>query len=76
MANNPGAWFDRNKAAPEDLAVMDQLVQHITVGQMDPSEVVKRYVELVEAEATELVNFVSVGYCRAHEQVDAGAMSA
>jgi NAD(P)-dependent dehydrogenase (short-subunit alcohol dehydrogenase family) len=58
MANNPDPWFDRNKAAPEDVAVMDQLVQRITVGQMDPSEVVKRYVELVEAPATELVNFV------------------
>ena len=58
MANNPGPWFDRNKAAPEDVAVMDQLVQRITVGQMNPEEVVKRYVELVEAPATELVNFV------------------
>jgi len=58
MANNPGAWFDRTKAAPEDVAVMDQLVQRITVGQLDPAEVVKRYVELVEADSTELVNFV------------------
>jgi len=58
MANDPGPWFDRRKAAPEDIAVMDQLVQRITVGQMNPAEVVKRYVELVEAEATELVNFV------------------
>ena len=58
MANDPGAWFDRRKAAPEDVAVMDQLVQRITVGQLDPSEVVARYVELVEADTTELVNFV------------------
>jgi len=58
MANNPGEWFDRKTAAPEDLAVMDSLVQRITVGQMNPDEVVKRYVELVEAESTELVNFV------------------
>ena len=58
MANDPGPWFDRSRAAPEDVAVMDQLVQRITVGQMDPTEVVKRYVELVEAETTELVNFV------------------
>ena len=58
MANNPGPWFDRKKAAPEDVAVMDQLVQRITVGQLDPAEVVRRYVELVEAETTELVNFV------------------
>jgi len=58
MANDPGPWFDRNTAAPEDVAAMDSLLQRITVGQLDPSEVVKRYVELVEAERTELVNFV------------------
>ena len=58
MANNPGEWFDRKTASPEDVAVMDYLVQRITVGQMNPDEVVKRYVELVEAESTELVNFV------------------
>lgn len=58
MANNPGDWFDRRTAAPEDVAVMDQLVQRITVGQLDPVDVARRYVELVEAETTELVNFV------------------
>ena len=58
MANNPGEWFDRKKAAPEDVAVMDQLVQRITVGQLDPVDVARRYVELVEADKTELVNFV------------------
>jgi short-subunit dehydrogenase len=58
MANNPGEWFDRKTAAPEDVAAMDYLVQRITVGQMNPDEVVKRYVELVEAETTDLVNFV------------------
>jgi len=58
MANDPGPWFNRKKVAPEDVAVMDQLVQRITVGQMNPQEVVQRFVELVEAETTELVNFV------------------
>jgi short-subunit dehydrogenase len=58
MASNPGEWFDRRIAAPEDVAVMDALVQRITVGQLDPADVVNRYVELVEAESTELVNFV------------------
>ncbi len=58
MANNPGPWFDRKTAAPEDVAVMDSLVQRITVGQLDPADVVKRYVELVEADKTELVNFI------------------
>ncbi|MBE0621557.1 MAG: SDR family NAD(P)-dependent oxidoreductase [Burkholderiales bacterium] len=58
MANDPGPWFDRKTAAPEDVAAMDSLVQRITVGQFDPAEVVTRYVELVEADKTELVNFI------------------
>jgi NAD(P)-dependent dehydrogenase (short-subunit alcohol dehydrogenase family) len=58
MANDPGPWFDRKSAAPEDVAAMDSLVQRITVGQLDPADVVKRYVELVEADKTELVNFI------------------
>lgn len=58
MANDPGPWFDRSTAAPEDVAAMDSLVKRITIGQFDPAEVVKRYVELVEADKTELVNFI------------------
>ncbi len=58
MANHPGDWFDEATAAPEDVAIMENLRNRITVGQMDPDEVVARYVELVEAERTELVNFI------------------
>lgn len=58
MANDPGAWFDRRTADPEDVKVMDSLVKRITIGQLDPVDVVKRYVELVEADKTELVNFI------------------
>jgi len=58
MANDPGDWFDRNTAAPEEVAIMDSLVQRITVGQLDPADVAKRYVELVEADKTELINFI------------------
>ena len=58
MAHHPGDWFDRNNADPEDVAIMDSLVKRITVGQLDPADVVKRYVELVEADKTELVNFI------------------
>lgn len=58
MANDPGPWFDRKTAAPEDVAAMDALVGRITIGQLDPADVVKRYVELVEADKTELVNFI------------------
>jgi NAD(P)-dependent dehydrogenase (short-subunit alcohol dehydrogenase family) len=58
MANDPGPWFDPNTAAPEDVAVMEGLRQRITVGQLDPADVIKRYVELAEAERTDPVNFV------------------
>jgi NAD(P)-dependent dehydrogenase (short-subunit alcohol dehydrogenase family) len=58
MANDPGPWFDRKTADPEDVKAMDSLVQRITIGQLDPADVVKRYVELVEADKTELVNFI------------------
>jgi NAD(P)-dependent dehydrogenase (short-subunit alcohol dehydrogenase family) len=58
MANDPGSWFDPATAAPEDVAIMDNLRKRITVGQMDPDEVVDRYVELVEADSTELINFI------------------
>jgi NAD(P)-dependent dehydrogenase (short-subunit alcohol dehydrogenase family) len=58
MANHPGDWFDEATAHPEDVAIMESLRQRITVGQLDPTEVVGRYVELVEADTTELVNFI------------------
>jgi NAD(P)-dependent dehydrogenase (short-subunit alcohol dehydrogenase family) len=58
MAKNPGEWFDPKQAAPEDVAAMQALVQRITVGQLDPADVAKRYVELVEADTTELLNLV------------------
>lgn len=58
MANAPGPWFDRKTADPEDVKIMDALVKRITIGQLDPADVVKRYVELVEADETELVNFI------------------
>ena len=37
---------------------MESLRNRITVGQLDPAEVAQRYVELVEADTTELVNFI------------------
>jgi NAD(P)-dependent dehydrogenase (short-subunit alcohol dehydrogenase family) len=58
MANHPGDWFDESTAYPEDVAIMESLRNRITVGQLDPEEVADRYVELVEADTTELINFV------------------
>lgn len=58
MVNDPGDWFDREHADAPDVEAMDALRDRITVGQLDPVEVAERYVELVEADETELVNFV------------------
>jgi len=58
MADDPGDWFDPADAPPEEVAFMDQLKQIITVDQLDPAMVVQRYVELVEAESTELGNLI------------------
>ena len=58
MATELGDWYDPDTASPEDRAVVESLRERITVGQLDPAEVAQRYVELVEADETELVNLV------------------
>ena len=58
MVNDLGDWYDPSTADPEDVATMNALRERITVGQLDPFEVAQRYVELVEADETEPVNFV------------------
>jgi NAD(P)-dependent dehydrogenase (short-subunit alcohol dehydrogenase family) len=58
MATELGDWYDPATASPEDRAAVESLRERITVGQLDPVEVAQRYVELVEADETELVNFV------------------
>ena len=49
---------DSGRSFPEETAIMDSLVKRITIGQRNPADVVKRYVELVEAGETGLVNFI------------------
>ncbi len=58
MATELGDWYDPATASPEDRAAIESLRERLTVGQLDPVEVAQRYVELVEADETELVNFV------------------
>lgn len=58
MANELGDWFDPATADDEEVAIVESLRQRITVDQLEPIEVAERYVELVEADETELVNFV------------------
>jgi NAD(P)-dependent dehydrogenase (short-subunit alcohol dehydrogenase family) len=58
MINEPGDWFDLDSARPEELQFLEGARQRITGHQLDPSEVVTVIADLVEAEQTQLVNFV------------------
>jgi NAD(P)-dependent dehydrogenase (short-subunit alcohol dehydrogenase family) len=58
MIEDPGDWFDRDAARPEELRFLEGARQRITVGQLDPTEVVGVIADLVEADETQLVNFV------------------
>jgi len=58
MIEDPGDWFDRGAARPEELRFLEGARQRITVDQLDPTEVVAAIADLVEADETELVNFV------------------
>ena len=56
--DDPGEWFDRDAARPEELMFLEGARQRITGNQLDPVEVVRVIADLVEADATQLVNFV------------------
>jgi NAD(P)-dependent dehydrogenase (short-subunit alcohol dehydrogenase family) len=58
MVDDPGDWFDRDAARPEELQFLERIRQRITVNQLDPAEVVGVIADLVEADQTQLVNFV------------------
>ena len=58
MIDDPGDWFDRNTARPEELQLLVLTRQRITANQLDPAEVVRVIADLVEADETQLVNFV------------------
>ena len=58
MIDDPGEWFDRDAARPEELMFLEGARQRITGNQLDPVEVVRVIADLVEADVTQLVNFV------------------
>ena len=58
MIEDPGGWFDREAARPEELQFLEGARQRITSNQLDPAEVVGVIADLVEADETQLVNFV------------------
>jgi NAD(P)-dependent dehydrogenase (short-subunit alcohol dehydrogenase family) len=58
MIDDPGEWFDRDAARPEELMFLEGARQRITGNQLDPIEVVRVIADLVEADETQLINFV------------------
>jgi hypothetical protein len=58
MIDDPGEWFDRDAARPEELEFLERARRRITTNQLDPAEVVGVFADLVEADETQLVNFV------------------
>jgi NAD(P)-dependent dehydrogenase (short-subunit alcohol dehydrogenase family) len=58
MVNDPGDWFDRSTARPEELTFLETTRQRITGNQLDPADVEQAIADLVEADTTELVNFL------------------
>ncbi len=58
MIDDPGEWFDRGAARPEELKFLEGARQRITGNQLDPAEVVRVIADMVEADETQLVNFV------------------
>jgi NAD(P)-dependent dehydrogenase (short-subunit alcohol dehydrogenase family) len=58
MIEDPGDWFDRDNARPEELRFLEGARQRITGNQLDPVEVVRVIADMVEADETQLVNFV------------------
>jgi NAD(P)-dependent dehydrogenase (short-subunit alcohol dehydrogenase family) len=58
MVDDPGDWFDRNTARPDELQFLERTRQRITANQLDPAEVVGVIADLVEADETQLINFV------------------
>lgn len=58
MIDDSLAWFDLDEALSGEERLLAETRQRITGAQLDPSEVERAIVDLVEANATELVNFV------------------
>lgn len=51
-------WLDPDATYLEELALLGEARSRITGAQLDPDQAVRRIVELVEAEDTDLVNFI------------------
>lgn len=58
MIDESTSWYEGEPAIPGERSLLEQTRQRITGHQLDPREVVRVLVELVEADRTELANFV------------------
>lgn len=58
MVDESLSWFDLDHALPAEPRLLEETRQRITGAQLDPNQVVEVIVDLVEADETELSNFV------------------
>jgi len=58
MADSMWEWFDEHSLNAPAMPLFESMRQFVTEGQGDPAEVVAKLVELTEADATEVNNFV------------------
>jgi hypothetical protein len=58
MADSMWEWFSEDSLSAPSRSMFEFMRQLVTEGQMDPSEVVDKMVELVECEVTEENNFM------------------
>jgi len=58
MADSMWEWFDEHSLNAPATPLFESMRQFVTEGQGDPAEVVQKLVELTEADATEVNNFV------------------
>ncbi len=58
MADSMWEWFDEHSLNAPAMPLFESMRQFVTDGQGDPAEVVAKLVELTEADATEVNNFV------------------
>jgi short-subunit dehydrogenase len=58
MVTDSIAWFDPQDALPGELDFIEQARTRITGAQLDPAQAVATIADLVEADQTELVNFI------------------
>lgn len=58
MIDDSLSWYDPETASPDEQRLLAETRQRITGAQMDPQLAIDAIVDLIEADSTELVNFI------------------